>query len=144
MTVYEANRKIKEIENELKYLYDAKTLAFESTQPKAMKPAEVSVQSSHKMQVYTKLDYSIDEIEPRINYLEIRLDGLKQFVNNYYGILKEYDPMTQKIIQLREEYNLTWDKISEATHYSRRQCINIYSTYLQKRYVDEDCTSIAL
>lgn len=129
MTVYEANRKIKEIENELKYLYDAKTLAFESTQPKAMKPAEVSVQSSHKMQVYTKLDYSIDEIEPRIKYLENRLDGLKKFVNNYYKILKEYDPISQKIIQLREEHNLTWDKISAATNYSEKQCRRKYEQY---------------
>lgn len=132
MTIYEANRRIKEIENKLQYLYEIKQLAFESTQPKAMKPAEVSVQSSHKMQIYTKLDYSIDEIEPEIKTLKKELETLEKYVKGYYEILEEYDPIIKKIITCREEYHMTWDEISIRCGYSERACRYKYQEYKRK------------
>ncbi len=129
MTIYEANRKIKEKENELKYLNEAKQLAFESTQPKAMKVNEVSVQSSHKIETYTRLDYSIDEIEPKIELLEKELNLLKEYVNNYYEILKQYEPEVALIIRLREEHGMSWEKISEVTNYSERSCRYKFDEY---------------
>lgn len=38
---------------------------------------------------------------------------------------------------------MKWADISQATHYSLRQCKRIYSEYLQKRYIDEDGTLMA-
>lgn len=129
MTVYEASKKLKQIENELIFLKEQRALAFESTQPKAMKVNEVSVQSSHKIETYTKLDYSIDEIEPRINFLEKEAAPLKKYINNYYEILKEYDPKMRQIIKLREEYGMTWEKVSELCHYSEIHCKRKYYEY---------------
>lgn len=129
MKIYEAKLKIKQLENELIFLNESKALAFESTQPKALKINEVSVQSSHSKQMYQKLDYSIDNIEPKIKLKKEELNILKRYVNNYFKILDEYDPDIKKIIILREEKNMTWEKISEECHYSEKMCRIKYNEY---------------
>lgn len=129
MTIYEANRRKEIIENELKYLYEKKQLAFESTQPKGTLIKDMVVQSSHISDNYRILDYSIDEIEPRIKELEKELMILKKFINGYYEVLDKYEPIHRKIIQLREEHKMTWQKIADNCNYSERQCINIYNKY---------------
>lgn len=133
MTIYEANRAIEEKENELRYLKEVKQLAFESTQPKAIQPNDISVQSSHLNRMYEKLDYSIDEIEPRIAKLEKELSILKKYKKNYYEILEKYDPIQKQIIVLREEKHMTWDKIAQACNYSERSCHYKYDEYKKSK-----------
>lgn len=132
MNVYNAKRLIKEIESELQYLYELKEIAFESTQPKASKIKDIMVQGGHMSDKYVILDYSIDEIEPRIKKLEEILKITKDYVSRYKKILEEYDPLTRKIIMLREEEKLKWREIEEACHYSEKSCRNRYDDYKNK------------
>ena len=144
MTIREAEMKLKSKQNELEYWINKKTIALESVQLKSIKYDSERVDGGLRVDKYKYLDQSIDEIDPIIDTLNKEIYNLEKYIDNQLKLIGEYEPLKAKIIMLREKQHLTWDKISEATHYSRRQCINIYSTYLQKRYVDEDCTSIAL
>lgn len=60
-------------------------------------------------------------------------DKLVKWVDNEISIIKEYDPIKAKIISLRQNSKLTWEKIAEATHYSKKQCYNIYDKYTKER-----------
>lgn len=129
MTIYEANREIEEIENEINFLRELQELAFESTQPKAIRATDIIIKTNSKNKMYDKLDYSIDKIEPQIKVLTQRLRILKDYVNKYYKILETYDPDVKKIIILREEKKMTWQKISQACHYSEKACRYKYNEY---------------
>lgn len=60
-------------------------------------------------------------------------EKLEKWVNRELHIIGEFEPLKAKIITLREKNHFTWDKISEAVHYSKRQCINIYNSYKNDR-----------
>jgi hypothetical protein len=55
------------------------------------------------------------------------------WINREIDILKEYDPVKAKVIKLRQDSNMTWEKIAEATCYSKKQCYNIYNKYTKER-----------
>ena len=84
-----------------------------------------------------------EDIEWWIEKLNIYIIALNNYVEAELKRIGEYEPLKAKIIKLREEKGMKWDDIAEATHYCRRQCINIYKNYTGKRNV-EDCTPIAL
>ena len=84
-----------------------------------------------------------EEIDWWIEKLNIYIIALNNYVEAELKRIGEYEPLKAKIIKLREEKGMKWDDIAEATHYCRRQCINIYKNYTGKRNV-EDCTPIAL
>lgn len=73
------------------------------------------------------------ELEPS-EELEEQKTKLENWVEREIQIIKEYDPIKAKVIILRDESNLTWEQIAEATNYSKKQCYNIYNAYTQKRY----------
>lgn len=131
MTLYEVNLKIQKYENDLRYLKEQKEISFNSTQPKAVMVNDMSVQSSHRNKMYEQLDYSIDEIEPRIKDIQKKLKSLRQYVEGIYRILNNYEPVEKKIVLLREEKHMTWNKISQACNYSRRSCIYKYNKIME-------------
>ena len=60
-------------------------------------------------------------------------EKIENWVEGELKILKEYEPIKAKVIILRDKSNLTWEKIAEATHYTSRQCYNIYEKYTKER-----------
>ena len=70
----------------------------------------------------------------KIDNLFKEKEKLEKWVSKELHIIGEYEPLKAKIISLRQKSHLTWDAISEATNYSKRQCINIYKEYTEKRF----------
>ena len=68
-----------------------------------------------------------------INKLFNEKDKLEKWISKELHIIGEYEPLKAKIIMLKEEKHLSWERISIATNYSRRQCINIYNSYINDR-----------
>ena len=60
-------------------------------------------------------------------------EKIENWIEGELNILKEYDPVKAKVITLRENFKLTWEKIAEATNYSKRQCHYIYDKYTKER-----------
>ena len=62
-------------------------------------------------------------------------EKLEKWINKELHIIGEFEPLKAKIIMLKEKKKFTWERIAEATHYSRRQCINIYNSYTNNRKI---------
>lgn len=69
----------------------------------------------------------------KLNELFDKKERLENWIIKELKIIGEFEPLKAKIIKLREEKHLKWELIAEATHYSKRQCINIYKAYIDKR-----------
>lgn len=145
-TIKEANNEINRLTNLLNLYIDKKNLLFNDTQPKSADPNNERVDGSlTREEKFFKYVYKCDneEIDWWIEKLNIYIIALNNYVDKELKRIGEYEPLKAKIIKLREEKGMKWDDIAEATHYCRRQCINIYKNYTGKRNV-EDCTPIAL
>ena len=88
-------------------------------------------------QIENDIELLEDSLKPdkkkEIDRLFREKDKLEKWVSKELHIIGEYEPLKAKIISLRQEYHLTWEAISNATHYSKRQCINIYNSYTNDR-----------
>lgn len=145
-TIKEANNEINRLTNLLNLYIDRKNLLFNDTQPKvADSNAERVDGSMTREEKFFKYVYKCEneEIDWWIEKLNIYIIALNNYVESELKRIGEYEPLKAKIIKLREEKGMKWNDIAEATHYCRRQCINIYKNYTGKRNV-EDCTPIAL
>ena len=145
-TIKEANNEINRITNLLNLYIDRKNLLFNDTQPKVADPNTDRVDGSMtREEKFFKYVYKCEDehIDWWIEKLNIYIIALNNYVEAELKRIGEYEPLKAKIIKLREEKGMKWDDIAEATHYCRRQCINIYKNYTGKRNV-EDCTPIAL
>lgn len=133
MTIKEANIQIKQIDNDIESLEQKKELEFIKTQPGAVKTDKEIVDG---IQIADKnFNYVVkkDEITKQLNIKLKEKEDLEHWIERELRIIGEYEPLKAKIIKLREQTNLTWDKISEATGYSRRQVIRIYKKYSEQR-----------
>lgn len=145
-TIKEANNEINRLTNLLNLYIDRKNLLFNETQPKVADPNTDRVDGSMtREEKFFKYVYKCEneEIDWWIEKLNIYIIALNNYVESELKRIGEYEPLKAKIIKLREEKGMKWNDIAEATHYCRRQCINIYKNYTGKRNV-EDCTPIAL
>ena len=145
-SIKEANNEINRITNLLNLYIDRKNLLFNETQPKVADPNADRVDGSMtREEKFFKYVYKCEDeqIDWWIEKLNIYIIALNNYVEAELKRIGEYEPLKAKIIKLREEKGMKWDDIAEATHYCRRQCINIYKNYTGKRNV-EDCTPIAL
>lgn len=145
-TIKEANNEINKLTNLLNLYIDRKNLLFNDTQPKVADPNAERVDGSMtREEKFFKYVYKCEDeqIDWWIEKLNIYIIALNNYVEAELKRIGEYEPLKAKIIKLREEKGMKWDDIAEATHYCRRQCINIYKNYTGKRNV-EDCTPIAL
>lgn len=141
MTIREANIKIKQLDNDIDSLERRKELEFLKTQPGAVKTDKEVVDG---VQIVDKnINYVVkkDEITRELNIKLKEKENLEKWVERELRIIGEYEPLKAKIIKLRQETGLTWDKISEATGYSRRQCIYIYKDYTEQRLSEIEKTT---
>lgn len=145
-TISEANNEITRATNLLNMWIDKKNNVFEDTQPKPTNTENERVDGSMtRVEKFYKYVYKCEkeDIDWWIDRLNEYIVSLNDYVESELKRIGEYEPLKEKIIRLREEENMKWDDIAVATHYCRRQCINIYKDYTGKRNVD-DCTPIAL
>ena len=136
MTIKEANIQIKQIDNDIERLEAKKELEFIKTQPGAVKTDKEIVDGIQVVDKNFNYVVKVDEITRELNIKLKEKESLENWVQKELKIIGEYEPLKAKIIKLREEAGLTWDKIAEATGYSRRQCINIYRNYTDHRLVE--------
>jgi hypothetical protein len=135
MTIREINNRIAMLENALEFWLDKKIKAFERTQPKT---SDLSKEPVKGGMVENKSDtYLIkcEELDIKINELQDDIFCLMRYVEKELERIGAYDPLMKKIIELKENTDMTWEKIGEYVHYSERQCRRIYSKYKGTRNV---------
>jgi hypothetical protein len=115
----------KKLENDIKYKLDRIDLL--RTKIPSPKFDKDKVQGNHPNDKMLDVIIKIQEMEEDVRFIRMELDVLNPRIEEELKIIGEFEPLTKKIIELRELHKMTWEKIAEATNYSRRQCINIYN-----------------
>lgn len=132
MTIKEANKELKQKQNELDYWLNKKELIIQDMLPKATKYSEERVNGGKRTDKFKHLDFAIDEVDPIINRIQEEIKILNQYIEESLKIVGEYEPLERKIIMLRSEYKMRWQDISIAVNYSERQCQRIYDKYYKR------------
>jgi predicted RNase H-like nuclease (RuvC/YqgF family) len=132
MTIKEANVELRRKNNELNYWINKKNYLISKLYPGATKYDSMRVEGGKRTDKYKHLDYTIDEIDPKIETLNNEIKILSKYIEEELKIIGEYEPLERKIIMLRNEYKMKWKDISEATNYCERQCQRIYDKYYKR------------
>ena len=132
MTILEANIELKRKTNELNYWINKKNYMISKLYPGSTKFDSIRVDGGKRTDKYKYLDYSIDEIEPKIEVLNQEIKFLSSYIEEELKIIGEYEPLERKIITLRNEEKMKWKDIASATNYCERQCQRIYDKYYKR------------
>lgn len=137
MTIKEANYELKKLDNEYNYWLNEKEQLKSLVYPKATDIRLEKVDGGKRedrLEKYVELldDKKIDET---LAYIEKRRNNLMNWLDNELKIMEEYEPLKRKIIRLKEEQNLPYEKIGLAVGYSTRHVIRIYKNAIGRRDV---------
>lgn len=139
MTILEANKEIEKIDNELEYWLNKKELILQDTiYPSTPDLTIEKTEGGKRVDRYRYLDYSIDEIDPKVDKLYKEKKILEEYIEKELIRLGKYNEVEQLIVfykeQTTEQY--TWFQISQRVHYSTTQCRNIYRKWKKQRNID--------
>ena len=74
------------------------------------------------------------ELTNDIDLIYKQIYSLQDWIEGKLELIGELKPLEKKIILLREEQNMIWRDIAEATSYSERQAQRIYDKYYKREY----------
>ena len=138
LTIREANDKLMHLENLLEYWLNEKEIAFSNTQPHATDISTESVKGGQREDKVLKylIICEVKEIDEKIELIQNQITNITKYVDSELKRLDEYDPITKKIVELRDKYNKTWNQIHMATNMCPSYCRKLYKLYVGKRFID--------
>lgn len=137
MTIKEANYELKKLDNEYNYWLNEKEQLKSLVYPKATDIRLEKVDGGKREDRLEKYVGLLDDkkIDETLEYIEKRRNNLINWLDNELKIMEEYEPLKRKIIRLKEEKNLSYEKIGLAVGYSTRHVIRIYKNAVGRRDV---------
>ena len=134
MNLQEAKNNLKCLENDLKYYLDKKETLFNKTQPGAIDYSKDVVMGGKRENRYDNYVASVEELELNndIDLIYKQIYSIQDWIVGKLDLIGELKPLEKKIILLREEQNMKWYLIAEATGYSERQARRIYDKYYKR------------
>ena len=133
-SIKEINNDIKHLSNQLDYYLDIKYKNWLSTQPKSIDYAKDNTQGGSRVNKFEAYLIKDEMIDPDINELQNEIFRLTRYVERELERIGELEPLAKTICELRSENN-KWEKISEITQYSIRQCQRIYKRCTNTRNI---------
>ena len=135
MTIKEANYELKKLDNEYNYWLNEKEQLKSLVYPKATDIRLEKVDGGKREDRLVKYAELLDDkkIDETLEYIEKRRNNLMNWLDNELKIMEEYEPLKRKIIRLKEEQNLSYEKIGLAVGYSTRHVIRIYKNAIGRR-----------
>jgi len=137
MTIKEANYELKKLDNEYNYWLNEKEQLKSLVYPKATDIRLEKVDGGKRKDRLIKYTELLDDkkIDETLEYIEKRRNNLMNWLDNELKIMEEYEPLKRRIIRLKEEQNLSYEKIGLAVGYSTRHVIRIYKNAIGRRDV---------
>lgn len=137
MTIREANYELMKLDNEYNYWLNEKEQIKSLVIPKStdIRPEKVDGgKREDRLVKYVELldDKKIDET---LDYIDKKRTNLMNWLDQELKIMEQYEPLKRKIIRLREEEHLSYEKIGIAVGYSTRHVIRIYKEAVGRRNV---------
>ena len=135
MTIKEANYELKKLDNEYNYWLNEKEQLKSLVYPKAADIRLEKVDGGKREDRLIKYAELLDDkkIDETLAYIEKRRNNLMNWLDNELKIMEEYEPLKRKIIRLKEEQNLPYEKIGLTVGYSTRHVIRIYKNAIGRR-----------
>lgn len=135
MNIREANKKIKELENDYEFYLREKENLLSLVLPKSAGIKSDVVEGGtriNKLERYVEIEEE-KQINATLNYIFAKKQNLEKWVERELKIIGQYEPLKAKVILLRDEKHMTWSQIALATAYSESQVRRIYKRYTSKR-----------
>lgn len=137
MTIKEANYELKRLENGYNYWLNEKEQIKSLVVPKSTDIRLERVDGGKREDRLVKYVELLDEkkIDETLDYIDKKRTNLMNWLDQELKIMEQYEPLKRKIIRLREEEHLSYEKIGIAVGYSTRHVIRIYKEAVGRRNI---------
>lgn len=137
MTIKEANYELKRLDNEYNYWLNEKEQIKSLVVPKSTDIRLERVDGGKREDKLVKYAELLDDkkIDETLDYIDKKRNNLINWLNQELKIMEKYEPLKRKIIRLREEEHLSYEKIGIAVGYSTRHVIRIYKEAVGRRNI---------
>lgn len=137
MTIKEANYELKRLENEYNYWLNEKEQIKSLVVPKSTDIRLERVDGGKREDKLVKYAELLDDkkIDETLDYIDKKRTNLMNWLDQELKIMEQYEPLKRKIIRLREEEQLSYEKIGIAVGYSTRHVIRIYKEAVGRRNI---------
>ena len=129
MTIGTAKNEIRKLENELELYLEKKKINFQKTQPSSPKLKEIVEGKSDTINPFDKFTHYVirnEDLDKKIYAIQEEINALEKFIINEMKRISKA-PLSEKIVYYRDEEFRSWNEITKLTHYSLRQCHNLYN-----------------
>lgn len=135
MTLKEANYELKKLDNDYNYWLNEKEHLKCLIYPKAIDIRSEKVDGGKREDRLLKYAELLDDkkIDETLEYIDRRRNNLMNWLDNELKIMEKYEPLKRKIIRLREEEKLSYEKIGAIVGYSERHVRRIYKNSIGRR-----------
>lgn len=137
MTIREANYELMKLDNEYNYWLNEKEQIKSLVVPKSTDIRLERVDGGKREDRLVKYVELLDEkkIDETLDYIDKKRTNLMNWLDQELKIMEQYEPLKRKIIRLREEEHLSYEKIGIAVGYSTRHVIRIYKEAVGRRNI---------
>ncbi len=135
MTLKEANYELKKLDNDYNYWLNEKEQLKCIVYPKSTDIRLERVDGGKREDILSKYTELLDDkkIDETLEYIDRRRNNLMNWLDNELKIMEKYEPLKRKIIRLREEEKLSYEKIGAIVGYSERHVRRIYKNSIGRR-----------
>lgn len=137
MTIREANYELMKLDNEYNYWLNEKEQIKSLVIPKSTDIQPEKVDGGKREDRLVKYVELLDDkkIDETLDYIDKKRTNLMNWLDQELKIMEQYEPLKRKIIRLREEEHLSYEKIGIAVGYSTRHVIRIYKEAVGRRNI---------
>lgn len=137
MTIREANCELMKLDNEYNYWLNEKERIKSLVIPKSTDIRPEKVDGGKREDRLVKYIELLDDkkIDETLDYIDKKRTNLMNWLDQELKIMEQYEPLKRKIIRLREEEHLSYEKIGVAVGYSTRHVIRIYKEAVGRRNI---------
>lgn len=133
---------LRRLENELKYWNNEKAIIYESTLS-AVNFSKEKIMGGKKPDDKVKIDRIIDNIQPKIEYINELIIDIRRIIFTKEEKLKEDKKYAELIVYYRDEKliedsktkrlrHLHWQEIASILRYNKDHCRRIYRNYKKR------------
>lgn len=137
MTIREANYELMKLDNEYNYWLNEKERIKSLVIPKSTDIRPEKVDGGKREDRLVKYIELLDDkkIDETLDYIDKKRTNLMNWLDQELKIMEQYEPLKRKIIRLREEERLSYEKIGIAVGYSERHVRRIYKEAVGRRNI---------
>ncbi|MEI3530669.1 MAG: hypothetical protein V8Q75_06410 [Bacilli bacterium] len=136
MNLFKAKNERERLKNNIYIEANKIAIEFNKTQPKA---SDVSKEIIKNGKITDKnLQYLIDtdDTYKKLREMQEQFKILDTYISIEEERMKRYEPITYKIVELKELYNLTWENIGIRMGISKSWACKLYEKYQNEKEID--------